>query len=56
MSEVQQVTIKLDARVLARAEALVDGLSETTGRPCTRVDVLREALVRGLRSLERETR
>lgn len=50
----QQITIRLDARILARADALLELVAHETGRDAARSDVLREALVRGLRDLERQ--
>lgn len=49
-----QVSIRLDPNVLADADALRAWQTERTGLPATRVDVLRAALVRGLRAMKRE--
>ena len=47
------VTVRVDARLVERADALVGSVAESSGRAATRADVWREALVRGLRELER---
>jgi hypothetical protein len=49
-----QITIRLDPAVLDDADVLIPALTERTGLPATRVDVLRAALVRGLRAMKRE--
>jgi DNA-directed RNA polymerase specialized sigma24 family protein len=51
-----RTTVRLGARLdddtLRRAERLVGYVSRRFGRPATRPDVLREALLRGLTALE----
>ncbi len=47
------LTIRVDARLLERADALIDVVSERLGRRALRADVWREALVRGLQELEK---
>lgn len=49
----QQITVRVDPRLTARADALIDLVANETGRDAVRSDVWREALVRGLRELER---
>ena len=48
-----QITVKLDAALLERADALIDVVSDELGVVAKRADVLRLALVRGLRALEK---
>lgn len=47
-----QITIRLTNRILEKAEALCEFVSEETGRIVTRSEVLREATLIGLKSLE----
>jgi predicted DNA-binding protein len=56
MTPTKQITIRLDTRVLERATKLTDAFAAQTGRSTTTVDVLREAIVRGLRDLEKGAR
>ncbi len=51
-SDEHQLSLRVHPRVVERADALLDFLTEQTGRKCVRSDVLREALTRGLRILE----
>lgn len=51
----EQTTIRLSSELQARAEALIPVVARMFGRPSVaRAEVLREAIVRGLRELERE--
>lgn len=50
------VNLRLTPAVLEQAAALVPHLTQMLGKPCTRSDVLRQALVQGLRALEIERR
>ena len=47
-----QLSVRVDARVVPRADALLDRVSELIGHPARRADVLREALLLGLAELE----
>jgi len=49
-----QITVKVDPRIIARAEELRDVVTNETGLSATLADVYRIALIRGLQSLERE--
>jgi hypothetical protein len=49
-----QITIRIDPGMIDRADALLDLVAERTGRGGKRADVWREALVAGLRELERQ--
>jgi hypothetical protein len=53
MAESQQITVRVDTRLIDRADALLEFVSEDTGRAAVRADVWREALIAGLRELER---
>lgn len=46
------VNLRLTPEVLVRADALIKHLEHVQGRTCTRSDVLREAIARGLLELE----
>ncbi len=50
------LNLRLTPEVLGRADALVEHLKAVQGRACTRSDVVREAIVRGLRALESDRR
>ena len=50
----QQITVRVDGRLIDRAERLIDFVTEETGRTSTRADVFREAMLRGLRALEHQ--
>lgn len=52
----ERISVRVDARLVQRAEALIDHVSEETGRSAKLADVWREALLRGLRELERSAR
>ena len=54
MGDSQQITVRVDSRMVDRADELLDFVSEETGRVAVRADVWREALVRGLKELERQ--
>ena len=49
-----QTTVRLDPDVIDRADALCAHLTVQRGLPLVRSDVLREAIMRGLRDLELE--
>lgn len=49
-----QITVRVDPRLVERADALIDFVAKASGRPATRADAWREALVRGLLALEAE--
>ncbi len=55
-----QVTLKVTTRLVERADDLIDHVSEAvfrhseTGQTATRADVWREAILRGLKSLEKD--
>lgn len=49
-----QITIRVSPRFIERADALIEFVSDRSGRNVTRADVWREALVLGLAALERE--
>lgn len=49
-----QLTVKVDPRIVERADALVDHVAKDTGIAATRADVLRIAIVRGLQAIERD--
>jgi hypothetical protein len=53
MADTQQITVRVDARMIERADSLLNLVAEETGRGAVRADVWREALIRGLRELER---
>ena len=48
----EQLTVRISKRVLGRAKRLTRHVARRFGRPATRTDVLREALLRGLAILE----
>jgi hypothetical protein len=47
-----QLTVKVDPPVVTRVDKLIPSLSKLRGVSASRADVLREALLRGLASLE----
>ena len=47
------LSLRIHAKLVERADGLIEFLSEQSGRVCTRSDVWREALVRGLRAIEK---
>jgi hypothetical protein len=49
----QQTALRLDPDLIERADALLPRISARLGKAATRADVLRLALVRGLKELER---
>lgn len=51
-----QTAIRLDPAVLERADALRPFVTELHGKDANRSDVLREAMLRGLRSMEKRVR
>ncbi len=53
MAESHQITVRIDTRLLDRADALIEFVSGETGRAAVRADVWREALIAGLKELER---
>lgn len=53
-SESQQITVRVDARLLDRADALTEHVAGLTGGAATRADVWRQAIIKGLQVLERE--
>lgn len=50
----EQLNIRLGAEAIARADALIEHLSDSQGIAGTRTDVLRSAIMLGLRQLELE--
>lgn len=48
-----QMGLRLDPAILDRADALIDAVSASRGAPASRADVIREAILRGLRALEK---
>jgi Arc/MetJ-type ribon-helix-helix transcriptional regulator len=53
LPESQQISIRITDKLVARADALIAPLGESSGRVVTRADVWREALVAGLAELEK---
>ena len=51
-----QIAIRLDPSLLEEADALIDYVTEKQGIPATRMAVLREAVVRGLRAMSEARR
>lgn len=49
-----KVTVRLSPNVIARLDALIETVAEKTGLAASRSDVLREALMSGIRTLERQ--
>jgi hypothetical protein len=52
-SKTVQITVKVDATLLVRADKLVPHVSTERGVAVTRTDVFRSAIVAGLAALER---
>ncbi len=50
------LNLRVQEAAMDRADALIAHHAETTGGPSTRSDVCREAMMRGLRSMEAEMR
>lgn len=50
----KQAVIRLEQSVCARADALVAHITRARGHISNRTEVLREAIMRGLKELERE--
>ena len=48
-----QITVRVEPRLVRRADAMIHPTSTLIGRPAKRADVLREALLLGLAELER---
>ena len=49
-----QTTIRLDPELLAQVDDLIDHLSERHGGGATRASVIRQALVLGVREIQRD--
>lgn len=47
------ITVRVSPRIIARADSLIDAMSEELGQEATRSDVFRRALAIGLRQLSR---
>lgn len=54
--ENNQYSMRLDPEILSRADALVEYLSKREGKVATRTDVMRIAVVRGIREMERDSK
>lgn len=54
MKGFDQVAIRFSPDVVKRVEALIPYVSERQGLLATKTDVFRDAIMRGLRELERE--
>lgn len=53
-SESQQITVRVDTRLIERADELIEHVTDLTGNPATRADVWRQVIIKGLAALERE--
>lgn len=54
-NEPVQLSLRASAEVNTRADALIEHVSSLRGTRVARSDVLREAILRGLAALERES-